>query len=74
MKFREFFKDSTFTLLREGSANWDYYLKEHGNEKIVVCLAKPGSGAEDCFFGSVEFYSRFYPTKKSSAEVVNNVL
>ena len=73
MKFREFFKDSTFTLLREGDANWDYYLKERGNEKIVVCLAKAGSGAEDCFFGSVEFYNRVSPEKDISTEVVNDV-
>ena len=74
MKFREFFKGSTFTLLREGDANWDYYLKEHGNEKIVVCLAKPGSGAEDCFFGSVVYFNRLFPKKDISTEVTNNAL
>lgn len=52
MRFREFYNDSVFTLLAKDSANWDYYAMQYqGGKPAVVALAKPGSGAEDCFFG-----------------------
>lgn len=61
MKFREFFDKCTFTLLRqEPEESWDYYLMQgpSGSPPTVVALAKPGSGCQDCFFGSVEYFQR----------------
>mgnify|MGYP000845912574 FL=1 len=59
MRFREFYNDSVFTLLAKGSANWDYYAMQYqGGKPAVVALAKPGSGAEDCFFGTISFFKR----------------
>ena len=59
MRFREFYNDSVFTLLAKDSANWDYYAMQYqGGKPAVVALAKPGSGAEDCFFGTISFFKR----------------
>ena len=59
MKFREFYKNDAFTLLMKGNTNWDYYAMQYqGGEPVVVALAKPGSGAEDCFFGTIAFFKQ----------------
>lgn len=59
MNFRTFFSKSTFTLLMVGDSNWDYFLMEFpGSQPSVVSLAKDGSGAEDSFFGSLEYFNR----------------
>ena len=59
MKFFNFFDKSKFALLATGSANWDYYLMQHiDSEPSVVCIAKTGSGATDCFYGSLGYYNK----------------
>lgn len=59
MRFKEFYNNCTFTLLDRGASNWDYYLMQYkdgpGN---VVAIAKKGSGAADCHFGDLKYYSR----------------
>lgn len=42
-------------LLLVGYSNWNYYLE--GN--LVMAIAKPGSGAKDCCFGSVEYFRQW---------------
>lgn len=55
--FREFYDECTFVLLHEGCSNWDYYSMHYKDkEPCVVALAKPGSGASDCFFGSMPYF------------------
>ena len=58
MKYREFFANRTFELLQIGTSNWDYYKMG----EMVVALAKPDSGCDDCFFGDMKYFERLRPT------------
>lgn len=57
MKFREFYNESRFELVKKGTSNWDYYkqITASGHESIVA-LAKPNTGAQDSFFGSQQYF------------------
>lgn len=60
MKFFEFYSHSKFALLERGNANWDYYTMQYKDfPPHVVAIAKPGTGASDCQFGSLEYYRRW---------------
>ena len=57
MKFREFYKNCTFTIYATGDSNWDLYIMEYQGRKRLVALAKPGTGAGDCHYGNMNFLS-----------------
>lgn len=53
MVYREFFKESNFVPYATGDSNWDLYLMQYKKDTpILVALAKEGTGASDCIFGS----------------------
>jgi hypothetical protein len=59
MDFRTFYNSCTFELLHIGRSNWDYYLQLYNNTPCcVVALAKSGSGASDCVFGSLKYFNK----------------
>lgn len=60
MDFREFYAQCEFEPVRvDPDENWDYYLMRGLRpEPLVVALAKPGTGCNDCFFGSISYYNR----------------
>lgn len=59
MRFFEFFGESNFKLLERGTSNWDYYITRYKDDPvIVVAIAKPGTGAADSVFGTLEYYIR----------------
>jgi hypothetical protein len=59
LKFREFFDQCNFKLYATGDSNWDLYLMQYRDEKpILTALAKPGTGADDCFYGNIEWLER----------------
>ena len=63
MNFKGFFREHTFTFLREGKANWNYYTMQYKDGfPIVVALAKTGSGAEDSVFGSIKYFDSLLKT------------
>lgn len=60
MKYFEFYRDCAFSLLERGASNWDYYMMQYKNDPPhVVAIAKPGTGADDCQFGSLEYFRRW---------------
>ena len=55
MNFRKFYKKSTFELVAIGNSNWDLYVISTPNcSDWIVAIAKPDSGAKDCYFCSTE--------------------
>lgn len=44
-------------LLLIGFSNWDYYLEEGGTS--VLAIAKKGSGASNCTFGTPEYFKNW---------------
>lgn len=63
MGFRKFFTKCKFIPVREDPAeNWDYHVmldpNAPGAKPLVVALAKPGTGCDDCFFGDISYYNR----------------
>jgi len=68
MRFFEFFKDCKFKLLERGTANWDYYTMQYKDQPaIVVAIAKPGTGAADSFFGSLDYFNRWKAAQDDKA-------
>ena len=64
MSFFDFYSHSKFTLLERGTSNWDYYTMQYEDQPVsVVAIAKPGSGAADCGFGSLDYYNRRKATR-----------
>ena len=59
MNYREFYNKSSFTLFAHGDSNWDIYvMSTPGYNPSLVALAKPGSGAQDCCFGGMDWIDR----------------
>lgn len=64
MKFKEFFSKCSFELIELGDSNWDYYTMQYKDEPpSVVALAKPGTGASDCFFGDMDYFKKWQRRK-----------
>lgn len=64
MRYFEFYSESKFKLLERGTANWDYYTMQYEERPArVVAIAKPGTGAADCGFGSLDYYNRWKETQ-----------
>ena len=60
MKYFDFYNKSRFELLERGESNWDYYTMQYENNRpSVVAIAKPGTGASDCHFGTLEYFRRW---------------
>jgi len=56
MNFRIFFDQSSFDFYAKGDGNHDYYIMNTpGSKPCAVALAKDGTGARDCFFGSIDY-------------------
>jgi hypothetical protein len=55
MSFREFFKNCTFRLYATGDSSWDLYIMEYQGQKGLVALAKPDTGASDCYYGKMNY-------------------
>ena len=59
MDYREFYNKNKFDLYATGDSNWDLYTMQYkDNPPVLVCLAKPGTGAMDCGFGSLDYLDR----------------
>ena len=66
MTFSEFYGGCKFVLLEHGTSNWDYYTMQYEDGPVgVVAIAKHGSGAADCYFGSLDYYKRTMEGAKS---------
>ena len=58
MRFFKFYSKCKFKLFATGNSNWDLYTMQYKDEKpALVAIAKTESGAEDCSFGSLDYFN-----------------
>ena len=63
-KFKEQYSKHDFVFLAEGKSNWSYFeMIYEGNDNVkatmIASIAKEGTGAQDCFFSSWDYFSHF---------------
>lgn len=48
--------NSKMELLHTGKSNWDYYYVQ--SVDLVLAKAKANSGASDCWYGSLKYFTK----------------